>query len=101
MRLRQGTRSILTSNLVLSPVGRVTPCAPLSMQTGRRQMTARLRPMTSPAVAHAPDGLVAVFTNKQATVFRDGHSDRATPNFAVGRDKAGHEVFIFAARFAA
>ena len=51
-------------------------------------------------VAHTPDGLVAVFANKQAAIFRDGDSDRATPDFAVGRDEAGHEVFIFAARFA-
>ena len=53
-----------------------------------------------PAIAHAPDGLVAVFADKQAAVFRDGDSDRATPDFAIGRDEAGHEVFIFAARFA-
>ena len=53
-----------------------------------------------PAVAHAPDGLVAVFADKQAAVFRDGDSDRATPDFAFGRDEAGHEVFVFAARFA-
>src|SRR5215831_14761022 len=105
MKLRQVMRSILTSNLVLSPAGRVMQlarrgeCAPLSMQTGRRQMTAR--PKTSPAVTHAPNGLVAVFTNKQATIFRDGDSDRATPDFAVARDKAGHEIFIFAAGFAA
>ena len=51
-------------------------------------------------VANAPDGLVAVFADKQAAVFRDGDSDRATPDFAIGRDEAGHEVFIFAARFA-
>ena len=51
-------------------------------------------------VAHAPDGLVTVFAEKQTAVFRDGNSDRATPDFAVGRDEACHEVFIFAARFA-
>src|SRR6478672_4380101 len=51
-------------------------------------------------IAHAPDGLVAVFTDKQAAIFRDGDSDRATPDFALGRDEAGHEIFIFAARFA-
>jgi len=43
-------RGAASSNLVSGQVGRrVTPCA--------------------------PDGLVAVFTNKQATVFRDGDSD--------------------------
>src|SRR4029453_15664706 len=51
-------------------------------------------------VANAPDGLVSVFADKQAAVLRDGYSDRATPDFAVGRDEAGHEVFVFAARFA-
>jgi hypothetical protein len=51
-------------------------------------------------VAHAPDGLVAVFANKQAAVFCDSDSNRATPDFAIGRDEAGDKVFIFAARFA-
>jgi hypothetical protein len=31
-------------------------------------------------VAHAPDGLVAVFADKQAAIFRDRDSDRATPD---------------------
>src|SRR5439155_20266690 len=30
-------------------------------------------------VAHSPDGLVAVFAEKQAAVFRDGDSDRGDP----------------------
>ena len=51
-------------------------------------------------VAYAPDGLVAVLADKQAAIFRDGDSDRATPDFAVGRNEACHEVFVFAARFA-
>ena len=51
-------------------------------------------------VAHAPDGLVTVFADQDAAVFRNGDSDWATPDLAVGRDKAGYEVFIFAARFA-
>ena len=51
-------------------------------------------------VAHAPDGLVAVFADEQGAVFRDGDSNGTPPDFAVGRDEAGHEVFIFAARFA-
>jgi len=51
----------------------------------------------SSAIAHAPDGLVAVFADKQAAIFRDRDSDRATPDFAVGRDEASHEVFLFAA----
>ena len=51
-------------------------------------------------VAHAPDSLVAVFANKQAAVFCDGDSDRATPDLALGRNEACHEVFVFAARFA-
>jgi hypothetical protein len=51
-------------------------------------------------VANVPYGLVTVFADKQTAVFGDGNSDRATPDFAVGRDEAGHEVLIFAARFA-
>ena len=54
----------------------------------------------SPAVAHAPDGAVAVFADEEAAVLGDGDPDRATPDFALGRDEAGHEVFVFAARFA-
>jgi len=65
----------------------------------RRPVNPKAR-LTSPAVAHAPDGLVAVFTNKEATIFRDVDSDRATLDFAVGREEASHEVFICAARFA-
>jgi hypothetical protein len=61
-------------------------------------LTARMAVL--PAVTHAPDGAIAVFADKQAAIFRDGDSDRATPDFAFGRDEAGHEVFIFAARFA-
>ena len=52
------------------------------------------------AVAHAPNGLVAVFAEKQTAVFRDSNPHRATPDFAVWRDEAGHEVLIFTARFA-
>ena len=51
-------------------------------------------------VAHAPDGLVAVFADKQAAILRDGDSDRATPDFSVWRDEAGHEIFIFTKCFA-
>jgi hypothetical protein len=40
-------------------------------------------------LAHAPDGLVVVFANQQAAVFDDGDSDRATRDFAPGRDEAG------------
>src|SRR5437899_1450457 len=43
---------------------------------------------------------VAVFADEEAAVFGDGGSDRTTPDFAFGRDEAGHEVLIFAARFA-
>ena len=52
----------------------------------------------SSAVAHAPDGLVAVFAHKQTAIFRDGDSDWATPDFALGRNEPCHEIFIFAAR---
>jgi hypothetical protein len=51
-------------------------------------------------VAHSPDGLVAVFADKQATVLGDRDSDGATPDFAFRRNKTGHEILIFAARFA-
>jgi hypothetical protein len=49
-------------------------------------------------VAHTPDGLVTVFANKEAAVFGNGDSDRATPDFALGRNEPCHEIFIFAAR---
>jgi hypothetical protein len=52
------------------------------------------------AVADAPDGTVAVFADQQAAVFGDGDSDRATPDFAVGRNEASHEVFVFTLRVA-
>ncbi len=51
-------------------------------------------------VAHTPDSLVTVLADKQAAIFRDRDSHRAPPDFAIGRDETGHEVFIFAARFA-
>ena len=50
-----------------------------------------------PAVAHAPNGLVTVFTDKQAAVFGDGDSHRAAPHFSFGRDETGHEIFVFVA----
>jgi hypothetical protein len=56
--------------------------------------------LESSSVADAPDGLVAIFTDKQAAVRRDGNSDRATPNFAFGSDEASHEILIFATRVA-
>jgi hypothetical protein len=56
--------------------------------------------LESSSVFHAPDGLVAIFTDKQAAVFRDGNSDRATPNFAFWSDEASYEILIFATRVA-
>ena len=50
--------------------------------------------------SYAPDGAVAVFADEQTTVFGDGDSDRATPDFAVRCDKTGYEIFVFAVRFA-
>jgi hypothetical protein len=78
-------------------VGRAVLCAAIRLKDGAHRVT---RPNRSPAVANAPDCLIAVFADKQATVFRDGDPDGATPDFAIGHDEAGHEVFIFAARFA-
>jgi len=57
-------------------------------------------PVALSAVAHAPDGLVAVFTNKQTAVFSDGDSDRAPPDFSFGRDESRDKILVFAARFA-
>ena len=37
-------------------------------------------------IAHPPDGAVAVFADEEAAVFGYGDSDRATPDFAFGRD---------------
>lgn len=51
----------------------------------------------SSAVGDAPDGLGAVFANKQAAVFGDSDSNGTTPDFAVRRNEAGDEIFIFAA----
>src|SRR5436309_10820997 len=53
----------------------------------------------SSAVAHAPDGAVAVFADKQAAVFCNGDSDRATPHFAVGRDETSDKIFVFTGCF--
>jgi hypothetical protein len=72
----------------------------LMLPTTARTKCSWLKRTVLSAVAHAPDGFVAVFADKQTTVFRDGDSDRATPDFAIGRDEAGHEVLVFAARFA-
>ena len=107
-------RKVVAGNRVFALVGRVTPCAPLGRANERRaedcapylaprarvplDVTATMA--VSPAVAHAPDGAVAVFADEEAAVFGDGDSDRATPDFAFGRDEAGHEVYVFAARFA-
>ena len=87
-------RGVATSNLVLGQVGRARHSvrAVLCTEGGvvatvGAQRTAR--PTTSFNVAHAPEGLVAVFADKQAAVFGDGDSDRAAPDFAFGRDEAG------------
>jgi hypothetical protein len=78
-------RSKATSNLVFVPID------PTDFK--HRDLDA------SSAVANAPDGLVTVFAEEQTAVFGDANSDRATPDFAIGRDEAGHEVFVFAARY--
>src|SRR5262249_29111805 len=54
---------------------------------------------SSPAVAHAPDGAVAVFADEEAAVFRDRDADGATPDFAVGRNEASHKILVLAVRF--
>jgi hypothetical protein len=54
----------------------------------------------SSAVADPPDCAVAVFADEKAAVFGDGDSDGPTSDFAIGRDKAGHEIFVLAAWFA-
>src|SRR5437870_12873901 len=69
-------------------------------QRRQRQCSfARLTTFELATVAHAPDCSVAVFADKKTAVFGDGDSDGATPDFAVGRDETGHEIFVFAARF--
>ena len=56
--------------------------------------------LKSLSVADAPDGLAAIFADKQTAVFRNGNSDRATPDFAFGSDEASYEILIFATRVA-
>jgi hypothetical protein len=63
-----------------------------------RQWSKKLR--ISPLVAHSPDVAVAVFAEEEAAILGDGDSNRATPDFAVGRSETGDEIFIFAPRFA-
>ena len=46
-------------------------------------------------VSHPPDGAVAVFAEKEAAVFGNGDSDRATLHFPVGRDEPSHKILVF------
>ena len=107
-------RKVVAGNRVFALGGRVTPCAPLGRANERRaedcapylaprarvplDVTATMA--VSPAVAHAPDGAVAVFADEEAAVFGDGDSNRATPHLAFGRHETRHKIFIFAERFA-
>jgi hypothetical protein len=61
----------------------VSDCSCVKLPSGKNGTMAVL------LLAHAPDGLVVVFANQQAAVFGDGDSDRATRDFAAGRDEAG------------
>jgi len=54
----------------------------------------------SSAVAHPPDRAVAIFAEKQAAVFGDRDSDRASPDITIGLDKSGDEIFVLTDRFA-
>ncbi len=54
----------------------------------------------SSAVAHLPDGAIAIFAEKQAAIFGDRDSDRASPDITIGRDKSGDEIFVLTDRFA-
>jgi hypothetical protein len=49
----------------------------------------------SSAIGHPPDGVVAVFAEKEAAVFGNRDSDRATPHIPVGSDKSSHKIFVF------
>src|SRR6266487_2245035 len=54
----------------------------------------------SSTVADTPNGAVSVFADEKAAVLGDGDSHRATPHLAFGCNEAGHEIFVFTARFA-
>src|SRR5204863_646 len=50
-------------------------------------------------MAYAPDGAVPVFADEKTAVFGHGNSHRATPDFTLGRDEAGHKILVFTTRF--
>ena len=92
-------------------VGRAGSPLPAVARRGLRALPARSEATFSfdhvdssrvilPAGANSPDGAVAVFADEESAVFGHGDSDRATPDFALGRDETGHEIFVLAARFA-
>src|SRR5438046_10240944 len=50
-------------------------------------------------MAYVPDGAVSVFAYEKTAVFGHGNSHRATPDFALRRDEAGHKIRVFTTRF--
>src|SRR5207248_1966277 len=50
-------------------------------------------------MAYVPDGAVPVFAYEKTAVFGHGNSHRATPDFALRRDEAGHKILVFTTRF--
>jgi hypothetical protein len=87
--------------LVLKTMTNDSPKAQINRRRSRTlSSNAFYPPRDLSAVADAPDRTATIFADKKAAVFRDSDSNGATPNFAFGSDKAGYEVFVFAARFA-
>src|ERR1700686_4454418 len=56
--------------------------------------------VTPQSVRHAPDGAVAVFGNQKRAVMRHGDADGPPPHLGIVDHKSGHEVLIFAGRYA-
>ncbi len=51
-------------------------------------------------VSDPPDRIRSVVTNEKRAVIGNGDPDRATPDLAIRRDKAGEEVLILAGSLA-
>lgn len=59
----------------------------------------KLKPRNVPYPLALEGSTLAVLTDEETAIFGNGDANRAAPDFAVGRDEAGHEILIFAERF--
>jgi hypothetical protein len=60
----------------------------------------KLKPRNVPYPLALEGSTLAVLTDEETAIFGNGDANRAAPDFAFGRDETGHEIFVFAARFA-